>query len=69
VNASVDDTCSVVSFWKETAKRKYLSATVQSLEQYAAQSFNNNGLVVSVHVRTGLQSMETAGGVMEFRDK
>ena len=36
-------------FGKEPNQKKYLSATVQSLERYATQLFNNNGLVGRVH--------------------
>jgi len=32
-------------FGKEPNQKKYLSTTVQSLEWYATQSFNNMGLV------------------------
>jgi len=39
----------VVSFGKEPNQKKYLSAMVQLLEQYATQLFNNVRLVVSVH--------------------
>ena len=34
---------------KELNQKKYLSPTVQSLEWYATQSFDNNGLVGRVH--------------------
>jgi len=36
-------------FGKEPNQKKYLSATVQSLERNATQSFDNIGLVGRVH--------------------
>ena len=36
-------------FGKEPNQKKYLSATVQSLEWYATQLFDNIGLVGRVH--------------------